>query len=52
MPANGPVSAVPVPIAPGIDALDLKLVLTRKGYSTLDTVRQGLDDWRKGLGLR
>lgn len=50
--ANGPVSAEPVPIESGVKPLDLKLVLTRKGYSPRDGIGKGLDDWRKGLGLR
>jgi hypothetical protein len=50
--ANGPISNEPVPIDPGTSPLDLKLVLTRKGYSPHDGSGKGLDDWRKGLGLR
>lgn len=50
--SNGPVSVEPVPIDPGPQPLDLKLVLTRKGYSPRDAIGKGLDDWRKGLGLR
>jgi hypothetical protein len=50
--ANGPISAEPVRIDPGGNPLDLKLVLTRKGYSPRDGIGKGLDDWRKGLGLR
>jgi hypothetical protein len=49
--ASGGVSAEPVPIDPGSNPLDLKLVLTRKGYSPRDGIGKGLDDWRKGLGL-
>jgi hypothetical protein len=50
--ASGSISAEPVPIDPGGKPLDLKLVLTRKGYSPRDGIGRGLDDWRKGLGLR
>jgi hypothetical protein len=50
--ASGPVSAEPVLIDPGGSPLDLKLVLSRKGYSPHDGLGKGLDDWRKGLGLR
>jgi hypothetical protein len=50
---NAPVSAEPVPIESGVSSLDLKLVLTRKGYSPRDGFNsKALDDWRKGLGLR
>jgi hypothetical protein len=49
---GGLTSAEPVPIEPGASGLDLKLVLTRKGYSPHDYMRKGLDDWREGLGLR
>jgi hypothetical protein len=52
MPAKGQVSAEPAPIVPGADPLDLKLILTRKGYSPMDGIGQGLENWRKGLGLR
>ena len=48
-----PVSAEPVPVDSGAAPLDLKLVLTRKGYSPRDgATSKALDDWRKGLGLR
>jgi hypothetical protein len=50
--ANGPVSAEPVRIDPGGNPLDLKLVLTRKGYTPRNGIDKGLDDWRQGLGLR
>ena len=50
--AKGPISAEPAPIDPGFNPLDLKLVLTRKGFSPRDGIGKGLDDWRKGLGLR
>ena len=50
--AGGPVSTEQVPIGPGLDPLDLKLVLTRKGYPPRDGTGKALDDWRKGLGLR
>jgi hypothetical protein len=43
---------LPVSIEPGITALDLKLILTRKGYTPLEGIGKGLEDWRKGLGLR
>jgi hypothetical protein len=50
---NATVSAEPTPIDPGGDPLNLKLVLTRKGYSPRDGfTSKALDDWRKGLGLR
>jgi hypothetical protein len=50
---NAPVSAEPAPIESGVSPLDLKLVLTRKGYSPRDGfTSKALDDWRKGLGLR
>ena len=49
--AGSPVSAEPVPIDPGADPLDLKFVLTRKGFPPRE-VYKALDDWRKGLGLR
>ena len=52
MAGKDPVSAVPMPITPGADALDLQLVLTRKGYTPMEAIRRGLDDWRNGLGLR
>jgi hypothetical protein len=47
-----PVSAEPVPIAPGTNPLDLKLVLTRKGYPPRDAVGKGSNDWRPGIGPR
>lgn len=50
--ANGPVSTEPVPIDPGTSPLDVKLVLIRKGYTSQDGIAKGLDEWRKGLGLR
>jgi Carboxypeptidase regulatory-like domain len=50
--ASGRVSAEPVRIDTGGIPLDLKLVLTRKGYSPRDGIDKGLDDWRKGFGLR
>jgi 5-hydroxyisourate hydrolase-like protein (transthyretin family) len=50
--SNGPVSAELVPIASGSNALDLKLVLTRKGDTTRDNFGKGLENWRKGLGLQ
>jgi hypothetical protein len=50
--ASGPASAEPVLIDPGGSPLDLKLVLGRKGYSPHEGLGKGLDDWRKGLGLR
>ena len=49
---NGQVSAEPIGIEPGSSLLDLKLVLTRKGNSRRDAIGKGLDEWRKGLGLR
>jgi hypothetical protein len=50
---NAPVSAEPAPIESGVSSPDLKLVLTRKGYSPRDGfTSKALDDWRKGLGLR
>jgi hypothetical protein len=49
---GGSTSAEPVPIEPGASALDLKLVLARKGYSPRDNISKGLEDWRKGAGLR
>jgi hypothetical protein len=50
--ANDSVSAEPASIEVGLNRLDLKLVLTRKGYSPHEGAGKGLDDWRKGLGLR
>jgi hypothetical protein len=50
--ASGPVSAEPVSIDPGLNRLNLKFVLTRKGHSPSDGIGKGLDDWRNGLGLR
>jgi hypothetical protein len=52
IPGRDPVSAEPVSIEPGITALDLKLILTRNGYTPLEGIGKGLEDWRKGLGLR
>jgi len=52
IPGRDPVSAEPVSIEPGMTALDLNLVLTRKGYTPLEGIGKGLEDWRKGLGLR
>jgi hypothetical protein len=52
MPGRDPVSAVPAPIAPGGDPLDLQLIITQKGYSPMDAARRGLEEWRKGNGLR
>jgi hypothetical protein len=50
---SAPFSAVPAPIDAGDSPLDLKLVLTQKGYSPRDGfTSKALDDWRKGLGLR
>jgi hypothetical protein len=49
---KNPISAEPAPIEPGGEAVNLKLILTRKGYSPMDLVRTGLDNWRKGLGLQ
>jgi hypothetical protein len=46
------VSAEPAPVNPGVDTIDVKLVLTRKGYSARDDMYKSLEDWRKGLGLR
>jgi 5-hydroxyisourate hydrolase-like protein (transthyretin family) len=46
------VSAEPVTIEPGSDPLDIKLVLTRKGRSVAEATDKGLEDWRRGLGLR
>jgi hypothetical protein len=51
VPGKDPVSADPAPIVPGADALDLRLILSRKGYSPMEAVKRGLEDWRKGLGL-
>jgi hypothetical protein len=49
---SGPISAEPVAIEPGGNPLDLKMVLTQRGYSPRGGIDKGLDDWRKGLGLR
>ena len=49
---QGPISAEPIPIESGTSPLDLKLILTRKGYSPRDNIGTALEDWRKGLGLR
>jgi 5-hydroxyisourate hydrolase-like protein (transthyretin family) len=46
------VSAVPVQIDPGNSPLDLQLVINQKGYSVRELMRKGLEDWRKGLGIR
>ncbi len=48
---GGPVSAEPMPIDPGSTPPDLKLILSRKGFSRGDVYKL-LEDWRKGLGLR
>jgi 5-hydroxyisourate hydrolase-like protein (transthyretin family) len=50
--SKGPVSAEPVPIASGSNALDVKLVLTRKGNTIGDNFGKGLENWRKGSGLQ
>jgi hypothetical protein len=50
--ASGLISAEPVQIDPGADPLNLKLVLLLKTDSRRDGINKGLEDWRKGLGLR
>jgi 5-hydroxyisourate hydrolase-like protein (transthyretin family) len=48
----GPTSAEPVRIERGGKLPELKLILIRKGDSVRQLAGQGLEDWRKGLGLR
>jgi hypothetical protein len=50
--ASGTISAEPVQIDPGANPLNIKLVLLLKTDSRRDGVSKGLEDWRKGLGLR
>ena len=50
--ASGPISAEPVQIDPGANPLNLKLALLLKADSRRDGISKGLEDWRKGLGLR
>ena len=50
--AGSPTSAEPITIELGDNPLDLKLILIRKGDSARQLVGTGLEDWRKGLGLR
>ena len=50
--AGEPVFSEPLLIAPGGDALDLKLVLTRKGYPPRAAAGRESMDWRKGAGPR
>jgi hypothetical protein len=52
--SGGPISTEPSSIELGGNRLELKLALIRKGYSQRerDAMREALDNWRKGLGLR
>jgi hypothetical protein len=50
--AGEPVFSEPFLIAPGADTLDLKLVLTRKGYPPRGSAGRESMDWRKGIGPR
>lgn len=45
------ISAEPLTIEPGSDPLDIKLVLTRNGYSPAELRGKVLEEWRRGLGL-
>jgi hypothetical protein len=49
---RGPISAEPVQIDAGANPLNLKLVMLLKTDSRRDGISKGLEDWRKGLGLR
>jgi hypothetical protein len=50
--ANGGVSADPTAIAPGTTPLQLRLVLSRKGFSPDEERPEALERWRSGLGLK
>lgn len=49
---NQAVSTEPLTIPPGKEALQLVLLLTRKGHTPSEGVGKGLERWRSGQGLQ